>query len=125
MEEVRKLPTNITLEEAPRLLVHQGITLVEMLQLVREVLGLLALLNGIFPGLDFACPVTDICDSEHRQHQGGTSGLGNTSGVSQPTTGTTTSRTDPSHTGTGQDHHYGRDVAVGAGGIGAAGLAGR
>lgn len=47
------------------------------------------------------------------------------SGVGHSTTGTTSSRTDPSSTSTGKDHHYGRDTAIGAGGVGAAALAGR
>ncbi|CZR66004.1 uncharacterized protein PAC_15904 [Phialocephala subalpina] len=53
-------------------------------------------------------------------------GIGNTSTSTNPATTSSTLRADPtsSSTSTGKDHHYGRDAAVGAGGVGAAGLAG-
>ncbi|KAF8847170.1 hypothetical protein BDZ45DRAFT_811768 [Acephala macrosclerotiorum] len=57
----------------------------------------------------------------NKHHNDRTAGVGNTSTSSQPTTGTTSSRTDP--TSTSRDHHYGRDAAIGAGGVGAVGLA--
>ncbi|KAE8446283.1 hypothetical protein EG329_012369 [Mollisiaceae sp. DMI_Dod_QoI] len=45
-----------------------------------------------------------------------------TAGSNQPITGNTTSRTDPTSTNT-TGSHYGSDAAIGAGGVGAAGLA--
>lgn len=66
--------------------------------------------------------VTNISYSERNKHHNERStGVGGTSGISHPTT-SSTSRMDPTSTSTGGDHHLGRDAGVGAGGVGAAGL---
>lgn len=65
--------------------------------------------------------LTDLLSSEHNKHHNDKStAVGGTSGISQPTTTSSTSRMDPTSTSTGRDHHSGRDAAA-VGGAGALG----